>query len=197
MGPGGPGTYVIGQGTIPPATCTISETDTGSDGFVQVSMIVIDDGILVATGTTSVTFTSVAGGDLVIRVTNAFALPERPEQPARDDHDRRGQHHDDDHHRHDHDCDDRAEWWHHDHARGRPVDARRPRAPRASCRRRVPRLVGCSSPLCWRCSVASCSSLGPDASSTRPLRRRGGPRARRPRSRWALAPAQWCHGRGS
>ena len=31
VGPGGPGTYIIGQGSIPPGTCTISETDTGSD----------------------------------------------------------------------------------------------------------------------------------------------------------------------
>ncbi len=82
VGPGGPGTYTLGQGSIPPATCTLSEPDTGSNGFVQVSMIVTDHGIPVATGTTSVTFTSVAGGDLVIRVTNAFALPERPEQPV-------------------------------------------------------------------------------------------------------------------
>ena len=62
-GPGGPGTYTIGQGSIPPATCTISEIDTGSDGTVEVSMI--DDEPRRADhriGTTSLTFTSHVGG---------------------------------------------------------------------------------------------------------------------------------------
>ena len=72
VGPGGPGTYTIGQGSIPPGTCTISETDTGSDAPVIVSMFVTDHGTLVAAGGSSVTFTSVAGGDLVLTVTNQF-----------------------------------------------------------------------------------------------------------------------------
>ncbi len=72
VGPGGPGTYIIGQGSIPPATCTISEIDTGSDGSVFVTMEVTNHGLLIASGGTSVTFTSHAGDDLVLRVTNLF-----------------------------------------------------------------------------------------------------------------------------
>ncbi len=83
VGPGGPGTYIIGQGSIPPATCTISEIDTGSDSNVQVSMVIANHGVPIASGTTAVTFTSHAGDDLVLTVRNTFfglARPELPEQ---------------------------------------------------------------------------------------------------------------------
>ncbi len=52
VGPGGPGTYIIGQGSIPPATCTISEIDTGTDSTVQVSMVMTNHGVPIASGTT-------------------------------------------------------------------------------------------------------------------------------------------------
>ena len=81
MGPGGPGTYTIGQGSIPPATCTISEIDTGSDSNVQVSMVIANHGVPIASGTTAVTFTSHAGDDLVFTVRNTFLVLARPELP--------------------------------------------------------------------------------------------------------------------
>jgi LPXTG-motif cell wall-anchored protein len=89
VGPGGPGTYTIGQGSIPPATCTISETDTGSDAPVIVSSFVTNHGTLIAAGGNAVTFTSAAGDDLVVQFSNQFppigsGVPtqprERPEQ---------------------------------------------------------------------------------------------------------------------
>ncbi len=81
VGPGGPGTYIIGQGSIPPATCTISEIDTGSDNTVQVSMVVANHGVPIASGATAVTFTSHAGDDLVLTVRNTFFGLVRPELP--------------------------------------------------------------------------------------------------------------------
>ncbi len=99
VGPGGPGTYIIGQGSIPPATCTISEIDTGSDGSVFVTMTMTNHGVPIAFGSTSLTFTSHAGDDLVLSVTNVFPAPDtgsaRP-RPGHDDNDRGRQHHDDD-----------------------------------------------------------------------------------------------------
>jgi len=83
IGPGGPGTYIIGQGGIPPGDCTISEIDTGSDAHVSVSMVMTNHGVPIATGTTSLSFTSHVGDDLVLTVTNLFpfgAPSERPEQ---------------------------------------------------------------------------------------------------------------------
>ena len=78
VGPGGPGTYTIGQGAIPPATCTISEIDTGSDGNVTVSMVMTNHGTPVAFGTNSLTFTSHVGDDLVLTVTDAFPPVDHP-----------------------------------------------------------------------------------------------------------------------
>jgi hypothetical protein len=84
VGPGGPGTYVIGQGSIPPGTCTISEIDTGSDGSVFVTMVMTNRGVPIAFGNTSLTFTSHAGDDLVLSVTNVFSRGPRPDQPSPD-----------------------------------------------------------------------------------------------------------------
>jgi len=81
VGPGGPGTYKIGQGSIPPATCTISEIDTGSDGPVAVTMIMTNHGSVIATGGKALTFTSHAGDDLVLSVINRFPPIQRPEPP--------------------------------------------------------------------------------------------------------------------
>jgi len=72
IGPGGPGTYTIGQGFIPPATCTITETDTGSDAPVIVSSFVTNHGSLIAVGGNAVTFTAGVGDDLVLTVNNQF-----------------------------------------------------------------------------------------------------------------------------
>ena len=83
VGPGGPGTYTIGQGSIPPATCTISEIDTGSDSNVQVSMVIANHGVPIASGATAVTFTSHAGDDLVFTVRNTFLVLARPSCPNR------------------------------------------------------------------------------------------------------------------
>ena len=80
VGPGGPGTYVIGQGSLPPGTCTISETDTGSDFPPTVTMVVTNHGLPIAVGNLSVTFTAHAGDDLVLRVTNAFLASGPPAQ---------------------------------------------------------------------------------------------------------------------
>ena len=99
VGPGGPGTYTIGQGSIPPATCTISEIDTGSDSNVQVSMVIANHGVPIASGTTAVTFTSHAGDDLVFTVRNTFLVLARRRAARTDtdvDDDRRGQHDDHD-----------------------------------------------------------------------------------------------------
>jgi LPXTG cell wall anchor motif len=85
VGPGGPGTYIIGQGSIPPATCTISEIDTGSDASVSVTMVVTNHGVPIASGGSSVTFTSNVGDDLVLQVTNGFPTRRAgPEQPGQD-----------------------------------------------------------------------------------------------------------------
>jgi hypothetical protein len=83
VGPGGPGTYSIGQGSLPPGTCTISEIDTGSDEGVAVTMVMTNHGITIASGTTSVTFTSHAGDNLLLNVTNGFTGV-RPGQPGQD-----------------------------------------------------------------------------------------------------------------
>ena len=83
VGPGGPGTYTIGQGFIPPATCTISEIDTGSDAPVFVTMQMTNHGVPIASGSTSLTFTANVGDDLVLRVTNLF-LADVPGQPGQD-----------------------------------------------------------------------------------------------------------------
>jgi LPXTG-motif cell wall-anchored protein len=72
VGPGGPGTYTIGQGSLPPATCTITETDTGSDAPVIVASFVTNHGILIAAGANAVTFTSAAGDELVVTFSNQF-----------------------------------------------------------------------------------------------------------------------------
>lgn len=87
VGPGGPGTYSISilQGSIPPAACTISEIDTGTDVSVTVTMVVTNHGVPIASGMSSVTFTANAGDDLVLHVSNAF--PTRrpgPDQPGQD-----------------------------------------------------------------------------------------------------------------
>jgi hypothetical protein len=84
VGPGGPGTYIIGQGSIPPATCTISEIDTGSDGSVFVTMTMTNHGVPIAFGSTSLTFTSHAGDDLVLSVTNVFSRAPTPDEPGQD-----------------------------------------------------------------------------------------------------------------
>jgi len=83
VGPGGPGTYTIGQGFIPPATCTISEIDTGSDGPVFVTMQMTNHGVPIASGITSLTFTANVGDNLLLRVTNLF-LADVPGQPGQD-----------------------------------------------------------------------------------------------------------------
>jgi LPXTG-motif cell wall-anchored protein len=81
VGPGGPGTYIIGQGAIPPATCTISETDTGSDGPVSVTMVMSNHGVPIVISGSSLTFTSHVGDDLVLTVHNQFPEIARPEVP--------------------------------------------------------------------------------------------------------------------
>jgi hypothetical protein len=74
VGPGAPGTYEIpfGFSVLDPATCTVTETDTGSNGPVTVTMEVTNHGAVVATGTKSLTFTSHVGDNLVLTVTDAF-----------------------------------------------------------------------------------------------------------------------------
>ena len=87
VGPGGPGTYSISilQGSIPPAACTISEIDTGTDVSVTVTMVVTNHGVPIASGISSVTFTSNAGDDLVLHVSNAFPTRRAgPDQPGQD-----------------------------------------------------------------------------------------------------------------
>ncbi len=98
VGPGGPGTYTIGQGSLPPATCTISETDTGSDAPVIVSSFVTNHGILIAAGSNAVTFTSAAGDDLVVTFSNQFPPigAGEPTQPRERPEHGVGQHDDDD-----------------------------------------------------------------------------------------------------
>jgi len=81
IGPGPPGTYPLGTGAIPPGTCTLTETDTGSDGPVTVSMVVSNHGVPFAFGQRSVTFTAELGDDLAATVTNQFPPIPRPEPP--------------------------------------------------------------------------------------------------------------------
>ena len=74
VGPGGPGNYPIpfGFSVLQPSTCTLTETDTGGNS-ASVSMEVRNHGVVIATGTTSVTFSAGAGDDLVVHVRNVFA----------------------------------------------------------------------------------------------------------------------------
>lgn len=87
--PGLPGNYQLGVTTVAtPSSCTVEETDRGTDGPVTTSTIVVRSGSLIASGETSADFTVGAGDQVAFVVTNDFGTtpgvppPERPPSTA-------------------------------------------------------------------------------------------------------------------
>jgi hypothetical protein len=81
-----PGNYQLGVTDLAtPSSCTVEETDRGTDGLVSTTTIVVRSGVAIASGETSADFVVGVGDHVGFIVTNDFGFTPGiapPEQPA-------------------------------------------------------------------------------------------------------------------